>query len=273
MRPTLLSALGLSVLLVACFTEERDDEGVAPGIYTDTGDDGGDGGGGDGNNGSDTGGSEWGGDGGDCGDGGGGDGGDGGGGDGGDGGGSSDNDGDGYTTGQGDCDDNDSSINPGVWSDGCDGEDEDCDGQVDEDFSGDFWEPNDDGYHYYTDLGDITGEVYNFEAYINPESDVDAIYYYVEDGWTDNYGVGHTIYAPATVDIALDLYWLPDDASDWTTVGTVDDSGAGGDETYWHYGGYTSSDSGWFLAAVYSKGGESCTSSYLFEIDATNSWW
>jgi hypothetical protein len=260
-RLALTSALGLAVVLAACFTEERDDDGVAPGIYTDT-----DAGSDAGSGGDDTGGSEWGGDGGDGGDGGG-DGGDGGGG------GSNDSDGDGYTTGQGDCDDNDASINPGVWSDGCDGEDEDCDGLVDEDFTGDIWEPNDDGYHYYVDLGDITGQIYNYTGYMNPESDVDTIYYYVEDGWLDSYGVNHTLYAPATVDVAFDVYWLRDSEADWSFMGTFNDSGTGGDEMYDHDGGYTSGDSGWFLMVIYSMGGESCTDDFLLEINASGDWW
>ena len=47
-----------------------------------------------------------------------------------------DADGDGFTVEEGDCDDNDIGVNPGREEDVFDGVDNDCDGRVDEEWSG-----------------------------------------------------------------------------------------------------------------------------------------
>ena len=82
-----------------------------------------------------------------------------------------DNDGDGWTENEGDCDDTNSGINPSADDSNCNQVDENCDGQVDESFSGDSYEPNDEEAHY---LGDL-GEEKSFElfGYIFDESDDD----------------------------------------------------------------------------------------------------
>ena len=92
----------------------------------------------------------------------------------------SDEDGDGYTVDQGDCDDEDPAIHPGVDSDGCDGVDNDCDGQTDEDFEGDEYEPN-DSRGYYLGTMKSEAELLLF-GYLHPDSDEDRFRFWVEDG-------------------------------------------------------------------------------------------
>lgn len=57
-----------------------------------------------------------------------------------------DHDGDGYDADQ-DCDDDNAAVNPGISSDGCNGADDDCDGDVDEDPNVS-WFPDEDGDGY-----------------------------------------------------------------------------------------------------------------------------
>lgn len=63
-----------------------------------------------------------------------------------------DDDYDGYTENEGDCDDGDSSANPGEREE-CDDADNDCDGEVNEDMA-DGYEPNESTSSYY-DLGEV----------------------------------------------------------------------------------------------------------------------
>ena len=90
-----------------------------------------------------------------------------------------DDDGDGVTVGEGDCDDGDPAVYPGA-TDLCDGRDEDCDGDVDEDARyEDVYEDNDDTPAY---LGDLSGGgSESLEALLDSADDVDRFTFQTDD--------------------------------------------------------------------------------------------
>jgi hypothetical protein len=94
-----------------------------------------------------------------------------------------DDDGDGYTENEGDCDDDDATSRPGLV-DVCDGEDNDCDGFIDEDAaSEDAYEPNDS---LDFDLGDLDAVgIFEIVGFLHDEDDVDRFRFVYADSWTD----------------------------------------------------------------------------------------
>lgn len=198
-------------------------------------------------------------------DGGGGGGGGGGGDDGGTWGGTIDDDGDGFADDV-DCDDDDEDVNPGVAEDSCDGVDSDCDGIVDEDFDGDSYEAADDSGG--TQLGELTDDDARISAYLNPETDEDYFYFYVEDSNWDWFGITIDISVPTTVDIVGELWFFPDDGDDWLQMDVIDDGTTGRDEYLDYPGGYGGDDSGWYGLILYSADGASCEDSYVIDIEA-----
>jgi len=94
-----------------------------------------------------------------------------------------DEDGDGVTVGDGDCDDGDPAVYPGAV-DGCDGRDEDCDGEIDEDARyEDEYEDNDTDATW---LGDLSGGgSVSVDALLDSAEDVDRYSIQTDDsGWS-----------------------------------------------------------------------------------------
>lgn len=94
-----------------------------------------------------------------------------------------DDDLDGFSEADGDCDDDNSSIYPGAL-DVCDGLDNDCDREVDEDaVADDIWEPNDD---VANELGRINEDGnYSIAGFLHNDDDLDKFRFTLEDGWEE----------------------------------------------------------------------------------------
>lgn len=149
-----------------------------------------------------------------------------------------DDDEDGFTEREGDCDDADPGISPGQV-DGCDGEDEDCDGDVDEDaVDEDPYEPNDTAG---VDLGSLSDDpAHNIEAALHDDGDVDRfVFDLVDGGWSlfrldvglsnipedavyrlrlRNLSSGQTVYdesGSGALSVRVDDTVLQDDAGTW----------------------------------------------------------
>jgi hypothetical protein len=182
-----------------------------------------------------------------------------------------DDDGDGYTVEDGDCDDGDAGINPGVTSDGCDGEDNDCDGAIDEDFDGDEYEPNDER-GYYLGTMESEAEVLLF-GYLTSDSDVDRFRFWLEDDAWSWFNIEAWLYAvPADADYALELVWVEDVyGEDQGTVASADDAGDGGIESLDWGGDAMLADGGLYEVVVRSSGGSSCAAPYQLQI-ITGGW-
>ena len=182
-----------------------------------------------------------------------------------------DDDGDGYTIEDGDCDDGDPAIHPGVGSDGCDGEDNDCDGDVDEDFDEDEYEPNDDR-GYYLGTMKSEAEVLLF-GYLATDDDVDRFRFWIEDDAWSWFNIEAWLYAvPANADYALELVWVEDvHGEEQGTVASVDDAGNGGIESLDWGGDVMLADGGLYEVVVRSSGGSSCAAPYQLQI-ITGGW-
>jgi hypothetical protein len=169
-----------------------------------------------------------------------------------------DDDQDGLTENEGDCDDTDPSIRPGQV-DGCDGIDNDCDGDTDEDAAdSDPREPDDLDPN---DLGALTDDPeHAIEASLTDNDDVDRYTFSLEDG-------GLSLFH---VDVGLSN--IPDDATyrlvvSNTSTGEVmyDESGSGSlaasfDDRIFN------DESGTWEATISARGGADCARRYLLSI-------
>ncbi len=178
---------------------------------------------------------------------------------------------DGYTVEQGDCDDSDPEINPGVGSDGCDGLDNDCDGQIDEDFSEDGYEPN-DKRGYYLGAMKSEAELLLF-GYLHPDSDEDRFRFWVDDDTWSWFNIEAWLYAvPDDADYALELIWIEDPSgTSQGTVATADETGDGGIESLDWGGDAMLEDGGMYEVVVRSTSGSSCDAPYQLQI-LTGGW-
>ena len=134
-----------------------------------------------------------------------------------------DDDGDGYSENDGDCDDSDRGVHPGAH-DACDGVDEDCDGQIDEDSaSDDPYEPNDDNPTWLGALED--NDSHEIVATLHNDIDDDRYSFYVDDSWTwDEFPVTVTLSnIPSDATYKLTLNRLESDGGE-KPVGEVDET-------------------------------------------------
>lgn len=170
----------------------------------------------------------------------------------------SDDDGDGWSEDEGDCDDADPGRNPGEL-DGCDGQDSDCDGEVDEDAaSDDGTEPNDPGA--WT-LGDLAEDPeLQALASLHNDDDVDRFRFDLDDsGWSlftlqvsvSNIPSGSRYRATLT-HLDLGIVYL-DEAGSGTLSVEVED-------TAWQ------EDSGTWELVVQAESGADCGADYLVTV-------
>lgn len=178
-----------------------------------------------------------------------------------------DTDGDGHSTCDGDCDDGEAAIYPGA-EDVCDGFDNDCDGEINEDTpsAGDAYEPNDLAG---ADLGELTSSQQTVEGYISLPEDVDRFRFHVDDAWLVNFYVeAELTTVPAGVDLVLDLLLIQDSSGNYIGA-TVDSSDGGGPGQGESVGvdGTWDDDAGLYEVAVYAATGSSCETPFVLVID------
>ncbi|MGB0639903.1 MAG: putative metal-binding motif-containing protein [Myxococcota bacterium] len=174
----------------------------------------------------------------------------------------SDDDGDGYTENEGDCDDANESIYPGQ-TDVCDGADNDCDGEIDEDsVDEDEYEPN-DTLDYPIGSIDDAGEI-RLEGFLHNESDIDRFRFSLTDGWFDFFT------------LRVQLLNLSGDITYKLVVRNVDDdsilfegfNSTGDDSILFESDeGFGASDSGQYRITVSSLGGSGCMDPYLLTVE------
>lgn len=174
---------------------------------------------------------------------------------------------DGYTENEGDCDDGDPSINPGR-SEACDALDNDCDGDVNEDWW-DSYEPNDvvgDAY----DLGVVDGSVI-WEGgsvgisglTLHEEYEEDWFILDADDDWYDNVSIGVTVTGlPAAGSYTVEL--LLDTGSGYT----VQSSATGYGSIYVYKTGDTwdGDEDDWAIRVYSNSWAPQCSAPYSIQI-------
>jgi len=172
-----------------------------------------------------------------------------------------DDDGDGYSENEGDCDDTDDSRSPGIESDLCDGIDQDCDNEVDEDaWRDDPYEPNDEVWTYLGDLGDIDSLA--LTAFLHNDADVDRYSF----DWTDDWWSWSD-------EATVTLTGIPENATYRLSVGKIDNDELDENSSEQVFGtdslsvtisdSWFSDDGGEFGVLVESISGADCSRSYL----------
>ena len=179
----------------------------------------------------------------------------------------SDVDGDGFSVEDGDCNDTDPLISP-TMTDDCDGIDNNCDGQIDENAIGAIYEPNDTPWNGYF-IGDYyAGEYTEVQGLITTDSDVDIYEFHLEDGWFDDFGVDFELHAIGLqADFAIEL-WLIENYSGQTEelLLTVNNLNSGGLERGDFEGDWLIDDSGYYEFRVYTISGADCDAHYQLDI-------
>ena len=172
-----------------------------------------------------------------------------------------DDDGDGLSENEGDCDDTDGSVHPGAV-DLCDGDDDDCDGEVDEDAEDeDPYEPNDDDPH---DLGTLeSGAGHEVAAFLHNDQDDDRFSFYVEDSWIgDAFPVTITLAnIPSSATYKLTVNRLSTDGS--AELGLVDEDFGSGSLTIVLEDSTGPDDGGVYEVVVGAIANADCGSAYL----------
>ena len=169
---------------------------------------------------------------------------------------------DGWTLEDGDCDDGDAGVHPEAY-DGCDGADEDCDDEVDEDAADDDnYEPNED-LDSATDLGSLEDDnERTVTAWLHNQDDLDHYVFTVEDHWYDLFDVHITLSnIPETTTYRLTLYGLGDDGA--TELDAV--YGRGSIELLLEDGVFDS-DGGAYALKVDALADPDCGQSYLLTL-------
>lgn len=173
-----------------------------------------------------------------------------------------DDDADGFAEYDGDCDDGDPTVNPAA-SDACNGLDDDCDGDLDEDAAGDGYEPNDDEPYLIGSL-DEDPEL-SAVATLSGEDDVDRFSYsFTDSGWS-------------LFEVTMSLTGIPEDATWKLTFSrlssdgdlpaeTIDEVFGTGDLGFTLTDTSFTEDGGTYELAVESISGADCGRTYLLSI-------
>ena len=166
-----------------------------------------------------------------------------------------------------DCNDNDSYINPDMPDDQCDGTDDNCDGSPDNEWEGDFLEPNDLSP---VDFGELEeSEEIPLEAYISPEYDIDSYMVFIDDGWGPDFGLDVILETvPSSLDLAIVIDFVDEDGVQHNSVAEVDEGGLGEGESL-SYGSLFSDSTGWYIIHIYANAGSSCTDPYTLRLIET----
>lgn len=173
-----------------------------------------------------------------------------------------DDDGDGLSENEGDCADGDPGIHPGA-ADVCDGIDNDCDQETDEDGGIDSYEPNDSSAY---DLGSLE-ENPNMavSGILQSDADVDRYQFTIVDDLTDFFTVTATLSnIPSGANWVFTLNRLRSDGN--TPTGEVDSKSGSGTLTLTLADSIVQEDGGDYELVIKSNGGADCSKSYLLGI-------